>query len=602
MDHSAALYMFIVLLSIAFFYDQLTKRIPTRLDYNQAPKSTFGIVQVGAGDFPTRANGVDIVFIHGLGSNPDTTWRAKVYPHEETVPGNERFVNWVSDFLPHDLQTTQRNIRIFFYNYDTYWQIDAVESRLQNLGNEFLEELHSTVYKSEVERSRRLVFVAHSQGGLVVKQALVQAQLHPRFDFIVKSTKAILFLGSPHRGTSFGKWSWMFAQALRPLGSNPSILADLGYDALPLHDLHKNFFKTTRKDLQIFNFFEKRPKTILRMWFIRWQQFCVREQSATYEGEDVRNIGLPVDHYGLNKFGSRSASYETIRSKLFEVTKHLAQLAKHHYFVPLEKVDTYTERVKLSRDHDEKLRIRHEKAGVPHAVVLHGLGGTGKSQMALDYAQRQRDRYNPILWLDATDMESMRSSFKKCAAELQVRDDRAENQGSIFEDPIVQAVNRWLYNRTEADDEWLVIVDNADDISWGVKKIIPKGKRGCIIITSQDSRIIQLLHGDCEQIHVDVMSPVEGVTLLLKHLCLDADSAPKGVQRSCNEVAQRLGCLALAIDLAGAYIGSDATPQDALSQYLTDYDRHYNELLKMNDFRGLRPTEKTVWTVWNATL
>ncbi|KAK1976079.1 hypothetical protein LZ30DRAFT_324763 [Colletotrichum cereale] len=276
MEHSTALCIFIFLLSIAFVYDRLTKSIPSRLNHKQAPRSAFGIVPVNGDDFPTRADGVDLVFVHGLGSNPDTTWRAKASQHDGASPDTKRFVNWVSDFLPDDLQTAQRNIRTFFYNYDTYWQRDAVDSRLQTLGNEFLEELYSKVYKSESERSRHLILVAHSHGGLVIKQALVQAQLHAKFGFIVESTQAILFLGTPHRGTTFGEWGWVFAQALRPLGSNPSILADLGYDAFPLRDLHTNFVKATGTNMQIFNFFEKRRTPLLRMWFVQWQQFVMR--------------------------------------------------------------------------------------------------------------------------------------------------------------------------------------------------------------------------------------------------------------------------------------------------------------------------------------
>ena len=86
--------------------------------------------------------------------------------------------------------------------------------------------------------------------------------------------------------------------------------------------------------------------------------------------------------------------------------------------MPLETVHTYTERAKLSAEIEQKLQIRHEKANVPHAVTLHGLGGAGKSQLALDYAEKQKDRYNPILWIDATDEEAVRSSFKRCATEL----------------------------------------------------------------------------------------------------------------------------------------------------------------------------------------
>src|SRR3569833_3118521 len=86
------------------------------------------------------------------------------------------------------------------------------------------------------------------------------------------------------------------------------------------------------------------------------------------------------------------------------------------------------------------------------------------------------------------------------------------------------------------------------------------------------------------------MSALEGVALLLQPQRLDAKSAPEDIRQNCDKVAQRLGYLALAIDLAGAYISSDSAPEQALSQYLEDYDRHRDDLLQMDDFQGLRPT------------
>ncbi|KAK3328706.1 hypothetical protein B0H66DRAFT_596327 [Apodospora peruviana] len=609
MDLTTAAYLVIFLLSIAFLYDQATKRIPSRLDSNQAPKSRFELVPAGANGLPTRKDGFDIIFVHGLGSNPDTTWRATklaatVGTPEEAATDNARFVNWVSDFLPADiLEATNTDVRIFFYNYDSYWKRDAVHTRLANLGNELLEHINGGIRMSEMERSRNLIFVAHSFGGLVVKRALVQAQASRDFGHIAEHTKSIFFLGTPHRGTSFGSWGWLAAQALQPLGSNPLLLANLEYDSISLHDFHKEFMAIAQDDLCVFNFFEKRPTRLLRLWFIQWQQFCVREQSATYEGQNVRNIGLSVDHYGLNKFGSRQdVSYKTILAKLVEVTKSPTRSDKRHYAVPLETVHTYTERAKLSAELEQKLQTRHEKASISYAVALHGLGGAGKSQLALAYAEKHKDRYNPILWIDATDEEAVRSSFKRCAAELGLPEERAEKQESVLTDGVVQAVLRWLRDRTEADNEWLVIVDNADDVSWGIQKIMPKGNQGSVIVTSRDNRSVRLVPGTCESVHVDVMSPVEGVALLLKHLQLKTESALEEIQRNCDKIAQRLGYLALAIDLAGAYIGNDSTPKHALSQYLADYDRHCDELLQMDGFQGLLPTEKTVWTVWDTTL
>ncbi|KAK3317106.1 hypothetical protein B0H66DRAFT_576700 [Apodospora peruviana] len=460
MDLTTAAYLVIFLLSIAFLYDQVTKRIPSRLDSNQAPKSRFELVPAGANGLPTRKDGFDIIFVHGLGSNPDTTWRATklaatVDTPEEAATDNAQFVNWVSDFLPIDILEATNTDR------------DALYTRLANLGNEFLEHINE---------------------------------------------------GIP-------------AQALQPLGSNPLLLANLEYDSISLHDFHKEFMAIAQDDLCVFNFFEKRPTRLLRLWFIQWQQFCVREQSATYEGQNVRNIGLSVDHYGLNKFGSRQdVSYKTILAKLVEVTKSPTRSDKRHYAVPLETVHTYTERAKLSAELEQKLQTRHEKASISYAVALHGLGGAGKSQLALAYAEKHKDRYNPILWIDATDEEA---------------------------------------------------------------KIMPKGNQGSVIVTSRDNRSVRLVPGTCESVHVDVMSPVEG---------LKTESALEEIQRNCDKIAQRLGYLALAIDLAGAYIGNDSTPKHALSQYLADYDRHRDELLQMDGFQGLLPTEKTVWTVWDTTL
>jgi tetratricopeptide (TPR) repeat protein len=173
---------------------------------------------------------------------------------------------------------------------------------------------------------------------------------------------------------------------------------------------------------------------------------------------------------------------------------------------------------------------------------------------------------------------------------------------SLTDDRVIQGVLRWLRDRAETDDEWLFIVDNVDDVSWGIKKIIPKGVRGRILITSRDEQSQKLVDRGCEQIRVDVMSPREASMVLLRHLSDKIDLLPKTVRDGCDEVAKKLGYLPLAIDLAGAYIGNSLTPEQSLTQYLEDYEKHRDELLQMDHLRGLTPTERTVWTVWDTTL
>src|SRR6266699_1762772 len=102
-------------------------------------------------------------------------------------------------------------------------------------------------------------------------------------------------------------------------------------------------------------------------------------------------------------------------------------------------------------------------------------------------------------WIDATDEEAVRSSFQRCAAELGLPKEHGEKQRSVLTDAGVQAVLRWLRDRTEAEGEWLVIIDNADDVSWRIQKIISKKERGSIIITSRDERSARLIPRACEQ-------------------------------------------------------------------------------------------------------
>jgi Cdc6-like AAA superfamily ATPase len=303
-------------------------------------------------------------------------------------------------------------------------------------------------------------------------------------------------------------------------------------------------------------------------------------QSATYDGPRVQNVGLSVDHFHLIKFGSRTPDYELILFKLLETITPIASQRYHLYSVPLEAVCTYTQRPSLSSAIQKKLHKSDRQNEAPHALAIYGLGGSGKTQLALNYVAEHKEDYSPILWIDAQDAETTLSSFYRCASELQLEVSRDSAQVSALVDSAtVQTVLRWLRDRKESDHEWLVVLDNADDFSWGLGRIVPKGRRGSVIITSQDEESAKLLNSKCEKLRVDTMKPIEARALLLRQLNLNPDSAPEHVQAICDTIVERLGYLALAIDLAGAAIDKNADQEEALKQYLADYDMHRDELL-----------------------
>jgi DNA polymerase III delta prime subunit len=334
------------------------------------------------------------------------------------------------------------------------------------------------------------------------------------------------------------------------------------------------------------------------------QMQCVLEQSATYgQGE---NVGLNVDHYGLNKFQSKDEdAYKSIVWMLLSLVKHIAaEKQRQLYSVPASTVETYTERHKLSLAITERLRMRHDKASVPHALAISGPSGTGKTQLALKYVEDHEHEYNPIFWIDAKDAESVLSSFERCASELQLRvSHRREHSTSLIDSSTVQAVLRWLENRKETDDAWLMVIDNADEFFWRIKKVLARGDRGSIIITSQDSQARRLVDGGCESVRVGMMERLEARTLILHHLQLDEELATGDIADDCDKVAEQLGHLALALDLAGAYISNqDTNPGEALRQYLQRYIHHKDSLLRSESFRKLLPSDQTVWTVWDTTI
>ena len=123
---------------------------------------------------------------------------------------------------------------------------------------------------------------------------------------------------------------------------------------------------------------------------------CVPEQSARYG--KTESIGFDVDRSGLNKFESRTENYKSILGKLLETITPIALQSQHRlYSVPINTVQSYTERQNLSSAIAKKMRVHHQKASVPHALAIYGLSGTGKSQLVLKYVEDHKDKYNPIL-------------------------------------------------------------------------------------------------------------------------------------------------------------------------------------------------------------
>jgi hypothetical protein len=132
--------------------------------------------------------------------------------------------------------------------------------------------------------------------------------------------------------------------------------------------------------------------------------------------------------------------------------------------------------------------------------VLHGLGGAGKTQIALRTIEKTRDMWTDIVYIDATSRETTISSLECFAA--------AKKIGKTYEDTI-----RWLGNRRE---RWLMVFDNADDPFLEISDFFPSGNSGSILITSRVADMALLARGPSSDCNVSSMEPEDALELLLK--------------------------------------------------------------------------------------
>ena len=169
-------------------------------------------------------------------------------------------------------------------------------------------------------------------------------------------------------------------------------------------------------------------------------------------------------------------------------------------------------------------------AVVPHA--LHGLGGVGKTQMAVEYAYRYRSEYDLVWWIPADQPVLVRSSLATLATRLGL----ASASVAGIDDAVAAVLD--ALRRGEPYDRWLLIFDNADQPE-DLNEFIPR-EPGHALITSRDNRWDTV----ADTILVDVFSRSESVEFLNRRV-------PTGIaEADAGRLAEELGDLPLALEQA----------------------------------------------------
>jgi len=206
--------------------------------------------------------------------------------------------------------------------------------------------------------------------------------------------------------------------------------------------------------------------------------------------------------------------------------------------------------------------------------ALTGLGGTGKSQIAAEYAHSHKGDYKYVWWLQSEEPTALASNYAGLARELDLPE-----KGSADQTAIIASVKRWLGNNRN----WLLIFDNSKEPK-DIEQYFPREGTGHIIITSRNPNWRSV----AGVLPIEVFKRSESVDFLIKRTDQDC-------QESADKLADALGDLPLALEQAGAYIEETAV---SLADYLKLFQENRQKTLE----RG-KPTAypDTIATTWNIS-
>ncbi|KAI5844018.1 ankyrin repeat-containing domain protein [Morchella snyderi] len=228
---------------------------------------------------------------------------------------------WLKELLPKDLPNT----RIMAFNHNSKWKIDAPVKSIEECGHELLNHLRE--YRtSPQEAERKIIFIGHSFGGIIIKQALVIAsrstpEACDRYQPLKDFTTSIIFLGVPHDGSKLTSAGKLLSYATYWLGSSTELLESLEPGSDLLCELNHSFLSIFEVK-KLVNFYES-YKT--KKWLIPLS-LAVDAKSGSLPG--AMKCALEADHVGMNKF--RSSEDSNYKLVLWEI-RNAAKMREYFF-------------------------------------------------------------------------------------------------------------------------------------------------------------------------------------------------------------------------------------------------------------------------------
>lgn len=243
-----------------------------------------------------------------------------------------------------------------------------------------------------------------------------------------------------------------------------------------------------------------------------------------------------------------------------------------YWTVPFHRNPCFTGRAAILEALHSRLTTKQDGV-LTRTSALSGLGGNGKTQVALEYAYRYALEYSAVFWLAAETTESLMASLHQLADQVQFPERHAAEQAQM-----IAAVQRWLASHAD----WLLIADNVEDLDllW---RVVPPTRQGALLLTTRRQALGPL----AQVLDLPPMSSEEGVILLLRRARRFQDSVagqtlpPESLRNTAippeaGELVTLLEGLPLALDQAGAYIEETGC---SIADYLQRYRSQRKEVL-----------------------
>ncbi|RDW82749.1 hypothetical protein BP6252_03861 [Coleophoma cylindrospora] len=316
----------------------------------------------------------DLIAISGLGGHAFGSFKERGGSHM-----------WLRDSLPHDI----KSCRVLIYGYNTQVQGSQSFQDLEALGSTLRTSIES------MNEVKPLIFIAHSLGGLIVKQALIQmGSGSDESQRIIHSTYGVLFFGVPNQGMKIESFLPIVKQQ-----PNASLLYTLGTESQLLREQSRAFQKVFDfQDSKVFCFYETLESPTAeqkngKLSMTGRATILVGSSSATHgrswESQAHHIQAINRNHSDLVKFRNTDEVYSTVLAKIKSFTTEASKMR----FPRRSQAEVNLERKVVNWLHPPDASSNHNRASLQHQQ------GTGK--WFTDCSRFQEWKKNPgsFLWL-----------------------------------------------------------------------------------------------------------------------------------------------------------------------------------------------------------